>query len=210
VVETVHGAAPGSLEAHAVIEESELSRKLRLEQQVANDELIARQLHEGSEISSEAVAAVPAAAPSFELPASEVPLIREVSASSSVIILPPPKYSNLSSASHSDVEPVQARDPNIELSAEIQRQMEAADQAAIVRRQQLVDSGVELRMCSVCMEEVPVVEFQQSSCQHSYCSSCLRENYRVKINDADIGKLKCIDPKCNRVVEESEVFLLLS
>jgi len=64
--------------------------------------------------------------------------------------------------------------------------------------------------CLVCFDERPVDTFRSTECGHDfYCRQCLTEHYRVKINDGDVLKVKCIDPSCDREIREDEILHFL-
>jgi hypothetical protein len=96
------------------------------------------------------------------------------------------------------------------LSAAVQEQMRAADLELEARRARLQAAGVELRACGICLDDVPASEFRNdgfnAACGHAFCEACMREHYRVKIMDADIADLRCVDPRCDRRVTDAEVY----
>ena len=46
-------------------------------------------------------------------------------------------------------------------------------------------------------------------CSHRFCSECTVESLRVKIESAEIDKLKCFDYECGQVISISKVKTIL-
>eukprot|EP01083_Nonionella_stella_P036437 99427_1 len=71
-------------------------------------------------------------------------------------------------------------------------------------------SGV-TEQCLICFDEKPLDHFMVSECGHNqYCNACLTEHYRVKTQDGDVLKVKCIDPRCGREVTEEEILKFIT
>merc|ERR1711971_218735 len=68
------------------------------------------------------------------------------------------------------------------------------------------------KRCDVCLEDVPLDMFHVppvGACAHEYCKTCLTQHYAVKTKDGDVLKVACIDPKCDRQIEEEEILSFL-
>jgi len=64
-------------------------------------------------------------------------------------------------------------------------------------------------LCMVCFDKKPFDQFYGASCGHNYCKSCLETHYKIKTKDGDVLKVSCIDPKCDRMIEEDEILSFL-
>jgi hypothetical protein len=63
------------------------------------------------------------------------------------------------------------------------------------------------KLCSICFETyAPYDMYELKNCHHSYCYNCWFIHLKTKIENSDIGKLKCIDIKCKEII--SEEFIL--
>ena len=63
--------------------------------------------------------------------------------------------------------------------------------------------------CLICFDDRPLSMFYRASCGHNYCKICLETHYKIKTKDGDVLKLSCIDPNCEREIEEDEILNFL-
>uniref|UniRef100_A0A8H7YC95 RBR-type E3 ubiquitin transferase n=1 Tax=Psilocybe cubensis TaxID=181762 RepID=A0A8H7YC95_PSICU len=68
-------------------------------------------------------------------------------------------------------------------------------------------------LCDVCFEYKKGTQCIFLSCSHTFCKACLREFWTAAVQEGDIGKLVCINPKCMKtktVASEEELRDVLS
>ena len=59
------------------------------------------------------------------------------------------------------------------------------------------------KLCSICFETyAPYDMYELKNCHHSYCYNCWFIHLKTKIENSEIGKLKCIDLKCKEIIPE--------
>lgn len=66
-----------------------------------------------------------------------------------------------------------------------------------------VKEGME--MCGICMEAIEEKNAFKAPCKHNYCQTCLTEHFRLKILDANVLHLTCVEPSCSRKITDQEI-----
>lgn len=59
--------------------------------------------------------------------------------------------------------------------------------------------------CCVCFDDVSSNNASMMDCCHTYCNTCWTTYFIVKIKDGQSKRIKCMDPKCNTVCDETIV-----
>ena len=64
-------------------------------------------------------------------------------------------------------------------------------------------SSIGNKLCSICFETyAPYDMYELKKCHHEYCYNCWFIHLKNKIENSEIGKLKCIDLKCKEIIPE--------
>ena len=76
----------------------------------------------------------------------------------------------------------------------------------------MVQSEYNTRMCDICYNEIDLAEVKQfSRCGHIFCTKCICEHYRFKIEDQNLVKqIKCPQYGCPRQATEEEIKQIVS
>jgi hypothetical protein len=103
------------------------------------------------------------------------------------------------------LEPISAeeRASRIALMRENALKAVARSRAAIVEEKKIDDSEPKLR-CGICFDDLPETAMARATCGHWYCSSCLVQHYSIKVQEANVLHLTCIEPSCNREISDEE------
>eukprot|EP01083_Nonionella_stella_P142658 441846_1 len=75
----------------------------------------------------------------------------------------------------------------------------------------MYNENVMTELCLICFQHQPLNQFMTNECGHNqYCKRCLTEHYKIKTQNGDVLKVKCIDPRCEREVKENEILNFLT
>lgn len=64
--------------------------------------------------------------------------------------------------------------------------------------------------CEICFDDDPDMETTALSCEHRFCNTCYEHYLRQKIiEEGECRNIQCPQDKCNRIVDEKTVSLLV-
>lgn len=85
--------------------------------------------------------------------------------------------------------------------------------ASLAEEKQVVSKAIELSgeiECSICADEVPASQCTALSCDHRFCNKCWQQYLTLKITEGEVTRIKCPQVKCNLIVQESVIKMLVT